>query len=105
MTGYPRPNESTHRAYLNILDGKSGLGLLARKPNGDELELARKQNVEFEVVPCARDAFVFLVNQDGLVTELSTDQIKAIYSGAAKTWDQVGGNRNTKIYPVKIATR
>jgi len=32
-------NESTHRAYRNILEGKSGFGLLARKPNADEIEL------------------------------------------------------------------
>jgi len=94
-------NESTHRAYRNILEGKSGFGLLARKPNADEIELARKQNVEFDVVPCARDAFIFLVNQDGPVTELTTDQIKEIYSGTAKNWNHVGGNRNTKIYPYR----
>ncbi len=94
-------NESTHQAYLNLLEGTSGFGLLARKPNTEEVELARKLNVELEVVPCARDAFVFIVAQDGPVTELSTAQIKAIYTGTAKSWDTVGGSRNAKIYPYR----
>ncbi len=94
-------NESTHQAYVNILEGTSGFGLLARKPNTEEVELARKLNVELEVVPCAHDAFVFIVAQDGPVTELSTAQIKAIYTGTAKTWEAVGGSRNAKIYPYR----
>lgn len=94
-------NESTHQAYVNIIEGTSGFGLLARKPNTEEVELASKLNVELEVAPCARDAFVFIVAQDGPVTELSTVQIKAIYTGTAKTWDEVGGSRNAKIYPYR----
>ncbi len=94
-------NESTHQAYVNIIEGTSGFGFLARKPNTEEVELARKLNVELEVVPCAHDAFVFIVAQDGPVTELSTAQIKAIYTGTAKTWDAVGGSRNAKIWPYR----
>lgn len=94
-------NESTHQAYVNIIEGTSGFGLLARKPNTEEVEIARKLNVELEVVPCARDAFVFIVAQDGPVTKLSNAQIKAIYTGTAKTWDAVGGSRNAKIWPYR----
>jgi hypothetical protein len=52
-------NQSTHQAYVNIIEGASGIGLLARKPSPEELELARSKNVELDVFPCARDAFVF----------------------------------------------
>jgi len=85
------PNASTHQAYVNLIEGKSEIGLLARAPSPDELELARKQKVELDAVPCALDAFVFIVNAENRVRNLTTRQIRDIYAGKIEDWKEVGG--------------
>lgn len=84
-------NASTHEAYVNLIEGKSEIGLLARAPSPDELKLAKMQNVELDAIPCALDAFVFLVNTENTIRNLKTSQIRDIYAGKIKNWNQVGG--------------
>ncbi len=84
-------NASTHDAYVRILEGKSDIGLLARPPSPAELEVARSKSVELEVVPCALDAFVFLVHRDNPVRGLTSAQIRGIYTGVITNWRDVGG--------------
>lgn len=74
-------NASTHQAYINLIEGRSDIGLLARTPSSDELELARTKSVGLEATPCALDAFVFLVNRANPVRNLTSQQIRDIYSG------------------------
>jgi phosphate transport system substrate-binding protein len=84
-------NASTHEAYLNIADGSSDMGLLARRPSQSEVDAAKDRGVAFEAVPCALDAFVFLVKVDNPIRDLSTKQIRDIYSGKLSNWREVGG--------------
>ncbi|HEY3964416.1 MAG TPA: substrate-binding domain-containing protein [Planctomycetaceae bacterium] len=84
-------NASTHNAYINLIEGKSEIGLLARAPSPDELALARMKNIELEALPCALDAFVFLVNRDNSVRNLTATQIRDIYAGNIKNWSEFGG--------------
>lgn len=84
-------NASTHQAYVNIVEGKSDLGLLARPPSPDELQLATERGVGIEAVPFALDALVFLVNDANPVTNLTTAQIRGIYCGKIDNWQDAGG--------------
>ena len=45
----------------------------------------------YETTPIANDALVFFTHQDQEVTELSRDQVQAIYNGDMANWSQVGG--------------
>ncbi len=90
-------NAATHEAYVNIIQGTSGLGLLARGPSQKERELARAAGVELEVVPCALDAFVFIVAIDSPVLGLSRQQIRDIYSGKATSWSQFDPQHQRRI--------
>lgn len=83
-------NASTNQAYVNLIEGKSDIGLLARGPSSDELALAARHGVELEVTPCARDAFVFLVQQQNPIRSLTTAQLRDIYSGRITDWQKVG---------------
>ena len=83
-------NASTHEAYENLIQGASEIGLLARRPSDDETALARMKGVELEVLPCALDAFVFMVHRDNPVHNLTTAQIRDIYSGKINNWNGVG---------------
>ena len=44
-----------------------------------------------ELTPVARDALVFFVHADNPVTNLSLEQIRDIYAGKIRSWDDVGG--------------
>lgn len=84
-------NASTHDAYVNLIEGRSDVGLIARRPSPDELKLAGEKGVELETVPFALDAFVFLVNDEHPVKDLTTAQIRDIYLGKVINWKDVGG--------------
>jgi phosphate transport system substrate-binding protein len=84
-------NASTHQAYLNLLEGSSDIGLLAREPSDEERKLAKERDVDFEVTPCALDAFVFIVNRFNPIHGLTSQNIRDIYSGKVTYWRGVGG--------------
>jgi len=84
-------NASTHQSYLNLIDGRSDIGLLARPPSESEQKLAAEQGVKFDVAPCALDGFVFIVNSSNPVRDLTHDQIRDIYTNRIKFWRGVGG--------------
>jgi phosphate transport system substrate-binding protein len=86
----------THDAYVNLLDKKADLILVARPPSEDELAMAGCRNVELVAEPVALDAFVFLLNSNNSVKSLTVDQIRDIYTGEITRWSQVGG-RDTNI--------
>ena len=86
----------THEAYQNVINADADIGLVAREPSADELELAKERGVDLTVTPFALDAFVFIKNYTNPVDDLSTEQIRAIYSGSLKNWKIVGG-ANTAI--------
>ena len=42
-------------------------------------------------MPIGREAFVFIVNKNNPVDNLTVEQVKGIYSGEIKKWSEVGG--------------
>ena len=83
-------HSKTHNAYVNLINGQTDL-ILVTYPSEDEINLAEEKNVELEIVPIVKEAFVFFVNKDNKVNNLSLTQIQEIYSGKIKNWKQVGG--------------
>ena len=63
--------------------------ILVTEPSEDELALAKENGVELSIVPFCYDAFVFLVNVENSVDDLSSDQIRRIYTGQIDEWSQV----------------
>ena len=80
----------THNAYVNLINGDSDL-ILVTYPSEDELQLAKDNEVELEIVPIVKEAFVFFVNKENPVDDLTLSQIQDIYSGKIKNWKDVGG--------------
>jgi phosphate transport system substrate-binding protein len=81
----------THGAWVNLVERKADLILVARAPSPDETKLAAEKGVELEFVPVARDAFVFLVNRINPVESLTLDQIRWIYTHGNTSWNKYGG--------------
>lgn len=84
-------HNTTKQAYENIINKKADL-IFVSEPSNDILKQAEEKNVELEMVGIGRDGFVFLVNKQNPVNNLTIRQIQDIYTGAITNWKEVGGN-------------
>ncbi len=84
--------------YEDLLKGGCDL-IFALAPSKQQQEDAEKAGIEYELTPFCMDAFVFFVNADNPVENLTTEQIKGIYSGRITDWKEVGAPFSTKIIP------
>ncbi|MBE5939692.1 MAG: phosphate ABC transporter substrate-binding protein, PhoT family [Lachnospiraceae bacterium] len=82
---------NTRGAYKGIVDGDVDV-IFCVKPSDEQLKYAEENGVELEFVPIGREAFVFIVNKDNPVDNLSIEQLKGVYSGKYTNWSQVGGD-------------
>lgn len=84
-------HSKTHNAYEKLIAGDVDL-ILVTEPSEDALELAKENNVELEVIKVVNEGFVFFINSQNPVKNLSLEQIQKIYSGEITNWSEVGGN-------------
>jgi phosphate transport system substrate-binding protein len=88
----------TSEAYNNLINGKVDI-IFCAKPSKEQIEKAYEKGLTFNMVPIGKEAFVFFVNKHNSVSDLSTEQIRSIYSGRINNWSELGGkNRPIKIY-------
>ena len=81
---------NTIRAFERLIDGEVDLFFGAR-PSKNQMEYAKDENVEIEVTPIGKEAFVFFVEKDNPIDSLTSEQIRAIYHGDITNWKEVGG--------------
>ncbi len=82
--------KNTVRGYKAIVDGDTDI-LFCAGPSAEQKQYALDQGVELVYVPVGLEGFVFFVNEQNPVDDLSADQIRRIYSGENKNWADVGG--------------
>lgn len=73
--------------------------ILATAPSDEELAMAAEAGVELMMVPFCYDAFVFLVNAQNPVDNLTVSQIRDIYTGKTREWGAVGGAKDLSVIP------
>lgn len=66
----------------SAIDGSYDIGMASR-----ELQDEEKDKLDSQVI--ATDGIAVIVNKNNTTDELSSDQIKTIYTGDATTWDEV----------------
>ena len=81
---------NTRGAYKDIVDGKADL-IICVAPSEEQLAYAAQNGVELEMVEIGKDAFVFIVNSDNPVSDITVEQIRGIYSGEITNWKELGG--------------
>lgn len=91
---------NTRGAYKAIVDGTIDIAFCVA-PSDEQLKYAEEQGAELEFVPIGCEAFVFIVNKDNPVDNLTIEQLKGLYTGKYRSWSEVGGDN----YPVDPVTR
>lgn len=81
---------TTHGAWLNIADRKADIALLAA-PTEEEQAYLKEQGVEVEMKLYGGDGLVFIGNNECGVTDLTLDEVRAIFRGEITNWSELGG--------------
>lgn len=81
---------TTHGAWLNIADKKADIALLAA-PTDEEKAYLAERGVEVEMKLYGGDGLVFIGNSACGVTDLTLDQVCAIFRGEITNWSELGG--------------
>jgi phosphate transport system substrate-binding protein len=72
--------------------------IFALSPSSRQRQQADQRGFTHTLTPIAKEAFVFMVNDQNPIQNLSTQQIRDIYSGKIRNWQEVGG-ADEKILP------
>ena len=84
-------SSGTHDAYMNLIEGKTDVIIASRDISRNEKASSEELGVELETTPLAIDALVFIVNPQNPVKNLTSDQVRKIYTGEIRNWKEVGG--------------
>lgn len=82
---------TTDYAWRNLLDGNADL-LLVYEPSSETKEKIDKSPVKLKVTPIGVDALVFIVNAQNKVKNLTTEQLRDIYTEKITNWKELGGD-------------
>ena len=88
----------TNVAYERLINGEADIIFVAA-PSDEELKMAADKGVEFDMIPFGREAFVFVVNQENPIENITLDELRLIYSGEITLWSQVGVEGLGEIIP------
>lgn len=90
--------KNTIRGFEAVVNGETDIFFTAM-PSKEQQEYAAEKGVELQYIPIGKEAFVFFVNSRNSIDDLTTDEIRKIYSAEYKNWRDVGGV-NRPINPV-----
>lgn len=80
----------TTKSFEYLISGDSDL-LLVANPNQSAFDAMSEANFDYEIEEIAVEGLVFMVNSTNPVDNLTTEQIRDIYSGKITNWSEVGG--------------
>lgn len=66
--------------------------LIVGEPNAAVYDEMKEAQFSADIEAIASDALIFVVNEDNPVNNLTTEQLRKIYSGEITNWREVGGN-------------
>ena len=81
----------TTQSFRNLMNGDCDI-LIVGEPNASVFTEMEEKGFEAEIESIATDALIFVVNANNPVDNLTTEQVRKIYSGEITNWKDVGGN-------------
>lgn len=81
----------TTQSFRNLMNGDCDL-LIVGEPNAAVYREMEEAGFEADMAAIASDALIFVVNADNPVDNLTTEQLRQIYTGEITNWSEVGGN-------------
>lgn len=81
----------TTQSFRNLMNGECDI-LIVGEPNAAVYDEMDEKGFKADIETIATDALVFVVNADNPVDNLTTEQVRKIYSGEITNWSEVGGN-------------
>ena len=88
---------NTIMAYDRLIEKEVDL-VFGASPSKNQIEYASSEGETIEPIPIGREGFVFFVEEDNPIDELTSEEIRKIYSGEITNWREVGG-KDQKIVP------
>lgn len=82
---------TTTDAYYNIVTGDADI-IFVGGPSKAQEEFAKENGVELVYTPIGREAFVFFVNSQNPLENITIKQIQDIYSSKITKWDELDVN-------------
>ena len=79
----------TNGAYDNLIAGEVDI-IFVSGPSAQQETWAKECGVELVYTPIGKEAFVFFVNAQNPLTDITVDEIKGIYSGQITQWSELG---------------
>lgn len=83
----------TSSAYNSLINGKVDI-IFCAEPSDEQLDEAAENGISFNLTPIGKEAFVFFVNNKNKISDITTEQIRGIYSGKITNWKELGGKNN-----------
>ena len=84
---------NTIYAFERLVSGEVDI-FFGAQPSASQQSLAEIKGKELVLTPIGKEAFVFFANQKNPVENLTSEDIKSIYSGRISNWNEVGGENN-----------
>lgn len=81
----------TTQSFRNLMEGLCDI-LIVGEPNAAVYDEMKEQNFDADIETIATDALIFVVNENNPVENLTTEQVRKIYTGEITNWSEVGGN-------------
>lgn len=73
--------------------------IFSAPPSKQQVADAKAKALDYEITPFAKEAFVFFVNGNNPVENLTSEQIRGIYSGKITDWSQIDPRFSGAIKP------
>ncbi len=75
-----------------LLSNTCDIAELSRELKAEEIAMARKKGFEPKQITVALDGLAVVVHPDNPLSQLTQDQLAAIFSGSVSNWKEIGGS-------------
>jgi phosphate transport system substrate-binding protein len=81
---------TTPAAYRSLINREVDI-IFCMEPSKEQVNEAARNGIKLNMTPIGKDAFVFFVNIDNPINNITSDQIRKIYSGQITNWKELSG--------------